>query len=93
MAIYTLYPVIDAWDLENAVNAKFDVEINNIRKLLFDEYYQNDCYKYFCYADMEEYEDWMHEDGEEIIHLRNLVRAYLQETIPDYNAVLIDVSW
>ena len=42
---------------------------------------------------MEEYEDWMGDVDEEAIRLRNLVRAYLQDTIPDYTSVLIDVSW
>lgn len=93
MAIHTLYPVVDAWDLEKAVNAQFDVEIDEIRNLLFDDDYQNDCYKSFYYADMEEYQDWMGDVDEEAIRLRNLVRAYLQDTIPDYTSVLIDVSW
>lgn len=93
MAIYTMYPVVDAWDLEKAVNAQFDVEISEIRELLFDDDYQNNCCQYFCYADMEEYEDWMSDVDEEAMRLRNLVRAYLQDAIPDYQAVLIDVSW
>ena len=93
MAIHTMYPVVDAWDLEKAVNQQFGCGIKNIRNLLFDDDYQNDCYKAFYYADMEEYEDWMGDVDEEAIRLRNLVRAYLQDTIPNYTYVLIDVSW
>ena len=93
MAIYIMHPVVNASDLEKAVNTQFDVEIEEIRSLLFDDEYQNDCYKSFYYADMEEYQDWMGDVDEEAIRLRNLVRAYLQDTIPDYTSVLIDVSW
>ena len=93
MAIYTMYPVIDAWDLEKAVNAQFNAEISEIRNLLFDDNYQNDCYKSFYYADMEKYEDWMGDVDERAVRYRNLVRAYLQDILPDYAYVLIDVSW
>ena len=93
MAIYTMYPVINAQDLEEAVNVQFGVEIGEICSLLFDDDYQNDCCKYFYYGDMEKYKDWMSDIDEEAIRLRNLVRAYLQDTIPDYTCVLIDVSW
>ena len=93
MAIYTLYPVVDADELERAVNQQFDCGIDEIRNLLFDDDYQNDSYKLFDYFDMEEYFDWMGPADEEAIRLRNLVRAYLQDTIPDYEMVLVNVSW
>ena len=92
MSIYTMYPVVDADELERAVNQQFDCEISEIRNLLFGDDYQNDSYKLFDYFDMEVYEGYDWQDEEEI-RLRNLVRAYLQDTIPDYQAVLIDVSW
>lgn len=90
--IHTLMPVVDVDELENAVNRQFNCEINEMRNLLFDDNYSNDCYCNFYYDEMEVYEgyDWQDEEG---IRLRNLVRAYLQDTIPDYQAVLIDVSW
>ena len=93
MAIYTLYPVVDADELERAVNQQFGCEIDEIRNLLFDDDYQNDSYKLFDYFDMEEYFDWMGPADEEAIRLRNLVRVYLQDTIPDYEMVLVNVGW
>lgn len=93
MAIHTMYPAVDVRELELAVNLQFNAEISEMRNLLFDDYYQNDCYKLFFYGEMEEYEDWMGEVDERAIRQRNLVRAYLQDTIPDYEYVLIDVSW
>ena len=93
MAIYTLYPVVDAWKLEHEVNLQFDCDITDICNLLFGDYYQNDSYMLFDYFDMEECFDWMEPADEEAIRLRNLVRAYLQDTIPDYEMVLVNVSW
>ena len=94
MAIHVMYPVVDVGELEDVVNAQFGCEIAELRNLLFDDDYNNDCYKRFWYAEMEEYDErWMNPEDEEKVRLRNLVRAYLQDTIPDYVAVLIDVSW
>ena len=93
MAIFTMYPVVDAGDLEQAVNTQFGCDIENIRNLLFDDQYYNDSYQLFDFTDMEEYEDWMVPSEEEGIRLRNLVRTYLQDAIPDYELVLINVSW
>ena len=93
MAIHAMYPVVDADELERAVNQQFDCEIGEIRNLLFGDDYSNDCYKLFDYFDMEEYFDWMGSVDEEGIRLRNLVRTYLQDAIPDYEMVLVNVSW
>ena len=93
MSIYTMYPVVDADELEHVVNQQFDCEISEIRNLLFGDDYQNDSYKLFDYFDMEEYFDWMGPVDEEAIRLRNLIRAYLQDTIPDYEMVLVNVGW
>lgn len=91
MAIYTMYPVIDIRDLEEAVNRQFDVDLE-LRELLFNDYYANDSYKRYWYDEMEEYEGHEWQD-EEQIRYENMVKAYLQDILPDYQAVLIDVSW
>ena len=92
MAIHIMMPVVDVDELEDAVNTQFGCEIDKMRNLLFDDDYNNDSYRSFWYGQMEEYKYPTWQD-EEKIRLRNLVRAYLQDTIPDYNRVLIDVSW
>lgn len=89
--IYTMYPVIDIRDLEEAVNRQFDVDLE-LRELLFSDYYANDSYKRYWYDEMEEYEGHEWQD-EEQIRYENMVKAYLQDILPDYQAVLIDVSW
>lgn len=93
MAIYTMYPVIEVRTLENELKTQFDVEVHNyLRNILFYDDYMNDCYKSYCFADDEEYTGASWQD-EERIRIRNLVNAYLRDILPDYECVLIDVSW
>lgn len=92
MSIFTMCPVVDYGTLEDAVNLQFKANISDICQLLFDDDYINDSYKRFYFKEMEEYHGYCWEN-EENIRLRNLVRAYLQDTLPNYDCVLIDVSW
>ena len=92
MNIFTMYPVVDYNNLKAAVNLQFNTDIEDICQLLFGDDYMNDSYKRFYFSGMEEYHGYSWEN-EENIRLRNLVRAYLQDALPDYNCVLIDVSW
>lgn len=87
-----MVPVVSCYELEDAVNKQFGCEIAELANLLFDTEYSNDCYKRFWFQSMEKYEGrfWQNEED---IRLRNLVRAYLQDILPDYKYVLIDVSW
>jgi hypothetical protein len=85
-------PTVGANDLEDAVNAKFGCGIEDIRRLLFDDDYNNSCYKTFWYDEDEVYTGSIYQDEEEI-RLRNLVCAYLRDVLPDYCCVLVDVSW
>ena len=87
-----MMPVIDAFELESAVNTQFGVNIEYIASLLFGDSYNNYSYKSFYFRDKETYGGFPWEN-EEDIRLRNLVRAYLQDVIPDHDRVLIDVSW
>ena len=91
--IYTMYPVIDVTDLEDAIRIQFGVDVEDeMRNILFGDEYQNDCYKSYYFADDEEYtgESWQ---DEEKIRIRNLVNAYLRDILPDYERVLVDVTW
>jgi hypothetical protein len=91
MAIHTMMPVVDADELEKAVNTQFSCEINDIRGLLFGNNYTNDSYQSFWYDDLEVYTGgWQ---VEEDIDARNFIRAYLKNILPNYSYVLIDLSW
>ena len=91
MSMFAIYPTVDYITLQDAVNLQFGTNIDNLCVLLFDDF-ANDSYKSFYYDEMEVFEGhpWQKEED---IRLRNLVRAYLQDVLPDYNCVLIDVSW
>lgn len=92
----TMKPTIKARALEKALNLQYgEGTIEDIRNLLFS-YYTNDCYIEFCYK--EEYDDHYDPEcddpeDEEPIRLRNLVTAYLRDVLPDYDTILVDVSW
>ena len=92
MSMFTMYPTVDYITLQDAVNLQFGTDIDNLCALLFSDNFTNNSYKSFYYDEMEVFEGY-HWQDEEDIRLRNLVRAYLQDVFPDYNCVLIDVSW
>lgn len=92
MAVYTMYPVIEIGVLEDELLTQFGVACGNLASILFGDNYQNDCYKSYCFKDDEEFHGYAWED-EEGIRIRNLVNAYLRDILPDYERVLIDVTW
>lgn len=92
MAIYTMYPVIEVRVLEEELKTQFDVNVDNLSGILFGDNYQNDCYKSYYFVDDEEFHGYAWED-EERIRIRNLVNTYLRDVLPNYERVLIDVTW
>lgn len=91
MSIFTMHPVVNYKTLEDAVNLQFDTDIDDICQLLFCDDYVNNSYKGFYSGEMEVYNGYFWEN-EEDIRLRNIVRAYLKDILPNYEYVLIDIS-
>lgn len=93
---YEMMPVVTAKTLYDAVVAQygpaFSDEVDDIASFLFDDYYQNDSYKSYGFKSFLTYEGHFWED-ENQIRLENCVRSVLQDAFPNYDAVLIDVSW
>ena len=93
---YEMMPVVTARVLYDAVVAQygpaFSDEVDDIASFLFDTDYQNDSYKRYGFKDLLTYEGHFWED-ENQIRLENCVRSVLQDAFPNYEAVLIDVSW
>lgn len=89
--------VIKASDLEEALCLQYgegfmnDIDFN-ISSFLFDTEYMNDVYKVYYFDTLEEYtgKPWQDETH---IRIKNCINAFLQDTFPGYNKVLIDVSW
>lgn len=100
---YELYPVIDIYDLEDGLKAQYGKEFfdslcpdhfgnGNLRGFLFGDHYMNDIYCSFYYGSLDEYTgaSWQDEDD---INKRNCVKAYLQDTLPNWEMCLISVAW
>lgn len=84
-------PVVCIDELEDAVNRQYDVDLD-LLSLLFGDRYSNDCYKRFSYDTIEEYKGYFWQNEQRLRELA-MVKTYLQDILPDYRAVLIDVSW
>ena len=95
-------PVIRASELEEAVKQATGEEIEDLRNLLWDEQYINDCYKALYFEDdagwYDEKPDY-YSDEEwaamcERVRKTNLVYQTLREIFGSfYDTVLVDVSW
>ena len=74
--------VINIRDLENALVQQYGSEgFSDLRNILFGDYYMNDCYKSYYFED---------DNSSAII---NCVNAFLRDTFPGEDTVLVDVSW
>jgi hypothetical protein len=93
MAIYTMTPVIEVDELADELFTQFNVDVREeLRNILFNVDYVNDCFKSYCFADDEIYTGKVWQNEEEI-RIRNLVNAYLRDILPEHKRVLIDVRW
>ena len=93
MAIYTMFPVVEIYDLEKELKIQFDVDVEDeLTEILFGDNYSNDCYKTYYFEYDEEFHGYAWEN-EEHIRIRNLLNDYLRDILPNYNSVLIDVTW
>jgi hypothetical protein len=95
-------PVISASELEEAVKQATGEEIEDLRNLLWDEQYINDCYKALYFEDEAtgRYEKPDYYNDEEWaamcerVRKTNLVYQTLREIFGSfYDTVLVDVSW
>ena len=88
---YFMYPMIGIDTLQNAVNIQFDVNITDLKELLFaDKDYDEDCCVHFSFCELDEYNGFWWEDEEEI-RLTNLVKTFLKDLLPNYDRVIIDL--
>ena len=94
--MFKMVPEVSIYDLEDAVNERFGTKIAELASLLWGEMYTNDSLKRFHFDKdevfNEKYVKYSWYKPEEIT-LRNYVRQYLREMLPDYDEVVIDVSW
>ena len=88
---YSIVPFVDIDVLERAINTQYDVDLD-LRELLYGEECINNCCKRFYYDELEIYEGKSWQDPDHIAQT-NMVKTYLQDTIPGRSCVLLDISW
>lgn len=91
---YNLVPVVRARDLEVLLSEKANIDVCEIRSLLFYDDYVNDSYKSLYFADDESADGWEPTPTQiEEMKARNALFALLREEFPDREDILVDVSW
>jgi hypothetical protein len=91
---YELVPVVRARDLEVLLSEKANIDVCEIRSLLFYDDYVNDSYKKLYFADDESADGWEPTPTQiEEMKARNALFALLREEFPDREDILVDVSW
>lgn len=91
---YNLVPVVKASDLEILLSEKANIDVCEIRSLLFYDDYVNDSYKRLYFADDQTADGWNPTPAQlEEMKVRNILFALLREEFPDRENILVDVSW
>lgn len=86
---YKMVPVVSARDIEDEYNSaceKKEDRIESLTDLFWYGEIANESYKYF-YLNYDKFDTGI--DGE----TRNKIRAFVKKFIPEYEYVLVDVSW
>ena len=90
-----MMPVIDSYELQEAMKAQYGPDFfgedGTIEDALFEDYNNNTC-EYYFYGSDEKYEGkfWQVEN---YVRIRNCINGYLRDILPDYERVLISISW
>ena len=79
-----MMPTVSSYDLEEAIKQQYDLDVD-IPTLLFPEDFMNDCFKKYAYKDTREDEFC---ESEELC-----VRQYLRDIFPQYESILVKISW
>ena len=86
-----IYDLYDALVLQYGPEFKNDVDCGDLRNIMFGDIYMNDSYKKF-YIDEdipeEEFDAW---NG--IAPIYNAIITFLQDSFPNHDYVLVDISW
>ena len=90
--------VITAGDLEKALCLQYgesfmeDIGYNLSAFLFNDQYMDDNVYKIYYFDELikRNTTSWLDEDHARV---ENCIKAFLQDTFPGYDSVLIDVSW
>ena len=79
-----MMPTVSSNDLEEAIKQQYDLDVE-IPTLLFPEDFMNDCFKEYAYKDTRWDESC---ESDELC-----VRQYLRDVFPQYESILVKISW
>ena len=79
-----MMPTVSSYELEEAIKLQYGLDVD-IPTLLFPEGFMNDCFKKYAYKDTCEDESC---ESEELC-----VRQYLRDVFPQYESILVKISW
>lgn len=87
---YTMMPTISLTTLVRELQLQYGIIVSTrkLREILWYELPGNDCYKEYFYGDGP-----VVSDGEPDREIENCVIALLEDILPDWESVLVDVSW
>lgn len=75
---------VSSYELEEAIKLQYGLDVE-IPTLLFPEDFMNDCFKEYAYKDTR----WDKFCGSEEL----CVRQYLRDVFPQYESILVKISW
>ena len=88
---YTQAKVITTYDLRDAIEAQYDVYIENIAELLCGTYY-NDSYQKIYIKDEGWMQDLRIEESQDATETL-LMLTFLADSFPEDEYILLDTSW
>ena len=79
-----MMPTVSSYDLEEAIKQQYGLDVE-IPTLLFPEDFMNDCFKEYAYKDTR-WDEFCESD-------ELCVRQYLRDVFPQYESILVKISW
>lgn len=93
---YEILPVVSDTELQEALELQFGPDIMGqnefMANVLFGDDYNNDSCKYYSFKEDEVYEGKIWQKEEHIL-IRNCLNAMLRDMFPNYERILVDVTW
>ena len=79
-----MMPTVSSYELEEAIKLQYGLDVE-IPTLLPPEDFMNDCFKEYAYKDTR-WDEFCESD-------ELCVRQYLRDVFPQYESILVKISW
>ena len=95
MIDFELLPVVSVYTLEDALKERYPHIADKFKFLatvMFGDSYYNDSYKNYCFRSDESYKGYPWQD-EVHCEILTCLNEMLEESFPEYERIIVDVSW